>query len=71
MQSYDENNRMLGGAILESHEDMTRELSKPRVKHIVIGKLPYKGDKVEINGLRYQVKKRDIKNKQLILELLT
>ena len=70
MQSFDRNDELVRSGILEKYEELGRELNDPKVKHVTVGKLPCKGDDVRVNGLRYRVKKRDKKNRQIILELL-
>jgi len=63
-------NNLVRSSLLEKLTDLEGELDDPVVKHITVGKLPYKGDEVIVNGLRYKVIKRDRKDRQLILELL-
>lgn len=70
MQVFDQNDKLIRSKVMEKINDLEDEMNDPKVKHVTVGKLPYKGDEVRVNGLLYRVLKRDKKNRQIVLELL-
>jgi hypothetical protein len=70
MQSYDENNRIIGSQLLEELNVVKAELQKPEVKHVVVGKFPNKGDVLIINGLQWVVKGIERKTGAMQLRIL-
>ena len=72
MQSYDEQNILLGTQVLpktpqEYLERIQAELNRKEVANVVIGKLPTKGQEVTINGLIFEVRFVDYKRGSLQL----
>jgi len=70
MQSYDKNDNIVESKMLNALDELEIAMEDPDIRYVTVGKLPYKGDELRVNGLRYKVIKRDRKNRQLILELL-
>lgn len=77
MQSRDESNEIINTQFYESQEDLKSRLladlkklkSAGAVSH-TIGEIPSKGEFVEVNGLRYEVKFSDVKNGELHIKLV-
>lgn len=75
MQSYNEdrvitNSQVLSDDLVERMRQLQNEIENPDIKYVTIGKIPLRGEIVEINGLKFHIIMRNEKKKRMTLELL-
>ena len=69
MQSYDSRGEVVTSRMVEAYSDLSKELDRPGVEFVKVGKFPSVGDEAIVNGLRYIVIMRNPKKKRITLEL--
>jgi len=70
MQAYDDKNIIVDSGIVEKFESLEGVINRPKIKKVVIGKIPLRGSIITINGLAYVVIMANEKKKRMTLQLM-
>ena len=70
MQSYNPQDDMLRSKIIDNFKEVEKELSKPDVEYVKVGRIPKRGHEFETNGLKFKVIMSNAKKGRFTAEIL-
>ena len=70
MQSYNPRDEMLRSKIIDRFDEVKKEMEKPDVGYVKVGRIPKRGHEFETNGLKFKVIMSNAKKGRFTAEIL-